>query len=151
LESLAVVLPPRRVELGRSGLADASLAIPSAPALIELVCGPSDSADRKTLVVGRVRDVSSGAPVQGAGVAFTRATWTVRGTVSGTAFRNTTDQVAAAVSDSTGMFRVCGLPPRVPLNARASAGRASGSVDVSLPNGTITYVEIGLTQRPMPR
>lgn len=103
------------------------LAVPSPGTLIRAICQVDDPSGR-SLLVGRIRDPDTGAPVAGASVI-----------VSWTDFEVTkkkgisrTPQVLQGGTDATGAYRVCGLPAEVNAVIYAALeGSSTSQVPVS--------------------
>jgi len=93
---------------GQSALAD--FALPSVAALLAGRCSVSGGAS--TLLVGRVRDVRSGRSIPAATVILSWKGWEAAG---GLHLANRSD---TTVADSSGVYRVCGIPPSTPLTLR---------------------------------
>lgn len=125
---------PRPVDLGAEGQVDVSFGLPSTPNLRAALCGggsheggSDESENAMGILVGLVRDASSGRAVAGARVRANWSGWDVRQDRSRAMVRVAESRSAAeTVSDPQGRYRLCGIPASVPITARAEhLGRTS--------------------------
>lgn len=84
------------------------LAVPSPATLMRAICQVDETKGR-SLLVGRIRDPDSGAPVAGASVVVS---WTDYEVTKKTGIGRT-PQILQGGTDATGAYRVCGLPAEV--------------------------------------
>ena len=119
----------RTVDVGAAPVDNLMLAIPGSGALHDRICGAAEAGDSSSVMVGFVRDASSGTPI---GSSTVVAIWH-RVVVDSRGVHNDRQEVPAKTAPS-GWFAVCGLPSDRPLQARAElGGRATGFIEVRLP------------------
>ncbi len=121
LDSLDLELPVVAVTVAGGRRTSVALTTPSPHTLYTRLCPDSRETD-VGVIVGRVRDVDSGAPFIGATVStdWAEYSYSARGT--------TRERVRAiATTDRAGLFRLCAVPTDVPVNvvaARDSSARS---------------------------
>lgn len=145
LDSLGMDLPPRVVEVPVGAALDADLAIPSARAIANGVCGARR--DTTGVVLGRVWDAERGGPVP-AGAVVVR--WAELRVDAARGMRRVVERVLAPVG-ADGRYAACGVPTDVPVlieatgdsvgpDAAPSAARRavarSGTVELTFAAGT---------------
>lgn len=128
VDSLGLNIPVRLLDVSGAS-ASLDLAVPSAATVAAGICPALAAGDSSGMVLGRVRDADSDAPLVGSTVAVL---WSEI-VIDGHGLRQRRRQVAATTSDD-GWYAICGLPTDAELTARAEhAGSASGFVAVRVP------------------
>jgi len=150
LDSLGFLSPPTVVSLRRGQQSSIRLAVPSLPAIISKRCdGGMESAQRRVLL-GIVRDAETQQPTPGALVSVS---WHPIPTNLQEIF-GVDDLRASAVTDSVGMYALCGIPLRRSIRVHAAAGtRMSDFVSVVFHDGgvEIDNAELYPLDRPVAR
>lgn len=119
----------RVVEVGATPVDHVALAIPGSLALHDRICGPSRASDSSGVMVGFVRDASTGTPL---GPSTVVVVWREL-TIDKAGIHSDRRQVPGKTAP-TGWFAICGLPSGAPLETRAELGaRASGFIEVNVP------------------
>ena len=135
LDSLGLRLPLRRLAVGTAGAA-LTLAVPSGARIARAIC-PDLGADSSGLVLGRVRDGTSGRRRAGGTVTLR---WGELVVDSGGLRQE--PRTLRATTDAEGRVAVCGVPGEVELTAWAEAGaETSGRVTLTVPGGGLCYRE----------
>jgi hypothetical protein len=117
-DSLGVVPPAQRVSLHADSEATADLALPPMERILDEACADVPTRFKGAVLVGYVRDASSGDPVVNARV---EASWTRhQGRGRGV---QTEDLEAIGTTDAAGFYRLCGIPTGTPVEVRAVYGR----------------------------
>lgn len=127
LDSMSLASAPQVVSVPFEEGKRILLAVPSPATLMRAICRVDDASGR-SLLVGRIRDPDTGAPVAGASVI-----------VSWTDFEVTKKKVIGRTprtlqggTDATGAYRVCGLPAEVDAVVHAALeGSSTSQVPVS--------------------
>jgi hypothetical protein len=133
LDSLDVSVSVWPLRISAGGVATVSLATPSMRTVHERLCGTRDSTT--AVVVGRVRDADSGAPVADVRVAATWSEYALAST--GLTSR---DKTSAATTDPAGTFQLCGVPNDIPATLIARRGvNATGIVVTVLQGATAAF------------
>jgi hypothetical protein len=142
LDSLDLQLPLMAMQVGPSQSAKATLVVPPAERLYSRLCAGARDADGG-VVIGRVRDVDDGTPVQGAVVA---TEWVEHSLVAGKA---SAEVMATAVrADSAGLFVLCNVPTQVPLLIRARVGTIMvGPARLSLDDRLLGRADLAVSRR----
>jgi len=128
LDSLDVSVPVWPVKVVAGGIATVSLSTPSMRTVHARLCATRDTTT--AVLVGRVRDAETGAPVGDVRVA---ATWTEL-VIGGGAFTRR-EKSSAASTDPAGTFRLCGVPNDVPSVLIARHGVNATGVVLNVLNG----------------
>jgi hypothetical protein len=127
LDSLGFGAAPVPVTVPDSGSVEVRLATPAASTLHARLC-PAPQPQSTGVVLGRVRDVDDNTPLPNAAVSVSWAEWNV-----GAGGLTRTERRAAAVTDATGAYIMCGVPADVPVVARAvAADHVTGLVEIDL-------------------
>jgi hypothetical protein len=117
-DSIGLSVPPREVQLASDGTTTADLALPSIKTLRHTLCRAAESDTTLGVMLGVVRR-GDGSTVSGANVVFG---WTDVGVDRSTLKTRMTRMTASTSTDSTGVYRACGLPAGVALFAQAQRG-----------------------------
>jgi hypothetical protein len=114
----------------RAGMVDTvALFVPSVTALLDAMCPASRAAGGQSILVGSVRDATSGTPVSPATVTLS---WTDISVEKNAVIQ--THHIVPAVSAADGSYAVCGIPGDAVVMLRAVAGhRASGAIALDVP------------------
>ena len=134
LDSLAIGVRPVSVTVTAGSVQEILLATPSTRTIARALCG-AQSNDSTGAIVGSVREASKGAPVKGARVVVN---WT--NLVLGPAGAVRVPRSVVAITDASGVYRLCGVPTSSAVAIRATAPSEMGVTDVSTGNG---LVELG--------
>ena len=119
----------RTVDVGAAPMDNLTLAIPGSGALHDRICGAAAPGDSSSVMVGFVRDATSGTPL---GRSIVVAAWH-HVVMDSRGVHNNREDVPAKTAPS-GWFAVCGLPSDRPVEARAVLGaRATGYIEIRLP------------------
>lgn len=106
LDSLEITVAPREVVVSEGAVAQAELALPPASKLRSAVCSGAALPAETGVLYGHVVDASTEAPLAGAVVT---AAWRQL-TVDKTLKPENVQRIATAATDSTGWYRLCGVP-----------------------------------------
>lgn len=118
-DSIGLSVPPGEVQLTSEGTTTANLVLPSVTTLRHRLCRAAESDTTLGVMLGAVRR-EDGGTVPGATVVFQ---WTELGAVDRkTLAARSTRMTASATSDSTGVYRACGLPTATMLLVQAQHG-----------------------------
>lgn len=129
LSEVGLSMIEERLDVGTMPVDHLRLAIPGGRAMHDKICGPSKASDSSGVMVGFVRDASSGVPL---GLSTVVVIWREL-TIDNTGIHNDRRQVPGKTSP-TGWFAMCGLPSGTPLETRAEHGsRATGFIQVDVP------------------
>jgi hypothetical protein len=143
LDSLGISIGSKPFTLGLDSVGLIVLAIPSANSLVRELCGLRPKDKLSGLLMGRITDPESGAPVPGSRVAARWTTYEVKG-------RKKLQVLPRAViseTDYTGFFRLCGIP--IDRAVRIQAARDSiSSPDLQIVIGGVPIVMADLAIRP---
>jgi hypothetical protein len=123
IDSSGVGVPPVEVSVPAEGGATAALGIPSTATLRRVFCPAALRDSTLGVMLGVVRR-TDGTPMAGARVVFSWADFDVD---LRSAVARTRQLTAAAVADSIGVYRACGLPVARTLLVQAQAGSAAQS------------------------
>jgi hypothetical protein len=116
------------------------LAIPSTSSLIRAIC-QVDSAEGRSILVGRVRDPETGAPTPGASVFVL---WTDFEVLKDKSLKRI-PQTMQGAADATGAYRVCGVPDEVDAVVYATLDSATTArVPVSSKASTVLIRDLAL-------
>ena len=138
LDSLGLRAPERRIMVG-AGQTELTLAIPSAATLTRASC-PNLDPDSSGLVLGRVRDGTSGWPLARGAVTLA---WSEL-VLDGAGLRQE-PRTRTATSGPDGRFALCGIPSDVVVTAWAEAGAdASGRIALTVPPGGLRYSDFAV-------
>ena len=150
LDSLGFLSPPTVVAFRRGQQSSIRLAVPSLPAIISKRCnGGMESAQRRVLL-GIVRDAETKQPAPGVLVSVS---WHPIPLNLQEIF-DVDDLRASAVTDSVGMYALCGVPLRRRIMVHAAAGtRMSDFVSVVFHDGgvVIDNADLYALDRPVAR
>jgi len=129
IESLGLIVGAKRVSLLSGVRASAAFAVPSAATIKRIACGTSASDPAGGVVVGRIRNAATRAPVDGAVVVLS---WLEVQFEKGKGLQ-TTQRTAQSRSDAEGTFAFCSLDES--LEAEISATfheQATAAIKISL-------------------
>lgn len=139
LDSLGIAISTQPVAFPLGRYAVVRLATPSSTALIGLFCPPEKRITGPGVLMGRVRDADSDAPATGARVALT---WMQIEVGSAIGLRRMS-RVRTAIVDSTGSYRICGLPDNLGGTLRASrAGQSTAGVAIRMQGQPIVLASL---------
>lgn len=125
LDSLQVALPPQRVTLAEGGSATVDFATPSGRTLRAASCPGINVQPGSGAVVGRVTSVETSQPIPGAVVAVSWPDLTLDPATK----RPKNEMKSGGVrADSTGLYRLCGVPTAVHLLIQVQRDDRVGSV-----------------------
>ena len=120
LDSLGIGVPIWPIDVTARGLPRLTLATPSAAMVHRTVCATKDTTT--ALVVGRVRDATTGQALGGARVAASWSDWIWKqGMVR-------QDRAVVAETDAQGGYRLCGAPNDITTALTATSGTHSSGV-----------------------
>lgn len=129
LSELGLSMIEQQVDIGATPIDHLRLAIPGQRALHDKICGPSKASDSSGVMLGFVRDASTGMPV---GLSTVVVVWREL-TIDNTGIHNDRRQVPDKTT-AAGWFALCGLPSGTALETRAEFGaRATGFIEVEVP------------------
>jgi len=142
LDSLGVEAPLKGISVDNHTPVETELAIPSVARLRNAICGKPEKGDSSTLVIGTVRDASSGAPAPGV---------TVRGEWTEYAFTpkgvNRRVPRILATTGENGWFAMCNVPIAGTLALIASKGADSTDLlEIEIPPEGLLRRELYLGQ-----
>jgi hypothetical protein len=142
LDSLGIAPPVADVRAPETGEASIVLATPSAATIRTLLC--PDVRDSSTgVVIGRVRDVDTRAPLPDAEVS---SVWLEL--VFGAGGIASEPQRQATRSTSAGVFALCGIPIDIPVFVRARSGdQTSGPIEVYAANRQVVFQHFAVSLR----
>jgi hypothetical protein len=121
LDSLGVGAAPMLVTVPDSGDVKVTLTTPSTSTILRAFCQGANQGPG--MVVGRVRDVDDRSLLPDAEVTASWSEWRLgKGGVEGTERR------IVSRTDSSGAFRLCGVPVDIPIAAHATAGEQTTGV-----------------------
>jgi hypothetical protein len=124
LDSLEITLAPREVAVAQGAVATIDLALPPAAKLRSAVCsGATLPADRGALY-GHVVDAATEAPLAGAVVTVV---WREISVDRKTLRADSDLRTTSVTADSTGWYRVCGVPTLTWLSLQLRQGERSGA------------------------
>lgn len=110
LDSLEIALPLREITLGPAEQARSDFATPSRGTLVMAACPGIALPKGRGAILGRVLDAESDRPL---GAATIAVRWADVGLDRATMRPRTIEHQAAAVTDSLGQYRLCGVPTDV--------------------------------------
>lgn len=132
LDSLEIFLPPRLVDVPEGTSVRVDFGIPSGATLRRAACPGVDLGAGTGGVVGRLVDADNDRPLVGALVAVT---WTDLAVDRETLRASATVRTGATRSDSTGVYRLCGVASGNPLAVQVQvAGRAGSAINIEVPD-----------------
>src|SRR3982750_297536 len=117
-DSIGLSVPPREVQLASDGTTSADLALPSIKTLRHTLGRAAESDTTLGVMLGVVRR-GDGSTVSGANVVFG---WTDVAVDRPALQTRMTRMTASTFTDSTGVYRACGLPAGVALFVQAQRG-----------------------------
>jgi hypothetical protein len=145
-----VLRPGVRVSLFRGQVTQTLLAVPPTPKLIAQLCPKMPLDSGLAVVAGRVTETGTG---QGVADVRVQVRWKSVEIVGGTA-KNDAPRINSdwdgleTVTDSTGQYRVCGVPPNRPIGAQAALARTSTSpLEFRLDAGELKEVNLMVPKR----
>lgn len=107
LDSLEITVAPREVAVSKGATAQVELALPSAAKLRSAVCSGATIAGDKGVLYGHVVDATTEAPLAGA---VLTAAWRELTVDRKTLKPENAQRIASVKTDSTGWYRICGVP-----------------------------------------
>lgn len=107
LDSISLAVAPAKLEVPLAPGKAVMLAVPSAATVMRSIC-QTDGGTHRSILVGRVSDPETGAPVPGAAVFVTWTDFAVDNKLL-----KRTPRTVQGGSDTNGVYRVCGLPAEV--------------------------------------
>jgi hypothetical protein len=107
LDSLEITVAPRDVAVTGGAVANVDLGLPSAPKLRSAVCSGATLPADKGVLYGHVVDATTEAPLAGAVVT---TVWRELTIDRKTLRPENAQRIASVKTDSTGWYRVCGVP-----------------------------------------
>jgi hypothetical protein len=132
LDTLGIALVTGSIRFGVDSVVMLDLAVPSAKRIISMFCStPADLARGPAALIGQVNDPDSDKPAVGSKVQLVYDGPTPLGT-------KTRPTVRETLVDSTGTYRICGLPEK--LDGKLQVFRndvSSGQVDVKVDSGQL--------------
>jgi hypothetical protein len=142
LDSLGFGAPPVAITVADTGVVSVRLATPSPATVRASLClGPQPNATG--VVLGRVRNVETKAPLPHATVTASWTEWSIGKTGMIRAERRVSGEATAS-----GAFAVCGVPNDVAVVVRATAaGHVTGLVDVDLSQRLFAVRDFGVSVR----
>jgi hypothetical protein len=144
LDTIGIAAPPRTVVLEKGMSAIVDLAVPSGRTIIDAFCQASPPGGDRTLIMGDVRDADEDKPLAGALVVVQWSAMTL-----GNSTISKLPQAASVFADSSGQFRICGVPAGVALRAQArKRPKSSGFIDLQLDQDGVVVQEFLVGDRP---
>jgi hypothetical protein len=145
LDTLGLDLPTNPIELPRDRYVDIILATPSGRALRRVFCEETDTVATPSLVMGRVKDADTDAPVAGARVSLVFDKINASQTVG----VHRVQLVRSATTRSDGTYVICGLANDTRGTLRADhAGMTTAEVEVALNNDVIALRSLSTGSPP---
>jgi hypothetical protein len=146
LDTLGMAAPARTVTLHRGVSEVVDLAVPSAATITAAFCPDSMRGGGRALLLGEVRDVDADRALPGAYVVVQWSSMEI-----GNASIRRLPRAMNARADSSGFFRLCGLPSGIVLRAEARLGqKASGWIDLTLEPRGVTMMQLLVGEKPPP-
>ncbi|HEX7980187.1 MAG TPA: carboxypeptidase-like regulatory domain-containing protein [Gemmatimonadaceae bacterium] len=146
-DSIGLAVPPREVEVTAAGGTSLALALPSVTTLRKTLCPAAQSDTTLGVMLGVVRH-TDGSTAGGANVVFV---WTDIAADRTKPAARTTRMTASVTTDSSGVYRACGLPSGVGLLVQAQSGtnEQSGVVEERIGAAGVLVRELvlGVTAR----
>jgi hypothetical protein len=137
LDSLGVFSRSVEVEIKPGESTDADLGIPASAGLAESVCSEAELETGNGALMGFVREVRSGSPVNGV---FVRVTWDVFLSVRSNA---RDEHWLGTYTDAHGRYTICGVPLGTRLSVRAEGnGVESEAVRIRANPDGITWIDL---------
>ncbi len=132
LDTTGFAVPAQTVDLTSVHSANVNLAVPSGATIRSTFCAKQAADTSIGLVAGYVKDARSEKPLDGIRVVFA---WSDFDVDRRTARATPHDRVAAAATDRSGTFRICGLPVLRTISMQAQVGdrNATGIVEIQVP------------------
>ena len=128
LDSLRLEPPIARIDIVEAGVVQLDLGTPSGRVLVERACGPVGS-DSLGVVYGTVRAADDETPRAGAAVEVEWPEW-----VLGNRAMRTERKQRRTVTDSLGVYRLCGVPSGSTLQARSwRQADSAGVIELKVP------------------
>jgi hypothetical protein len=136
LDSIGVMAPYDSIEVRAGATVSVALAVPSGRRLARAICGEdrakdkagrAGSADSVGMIVGHVRDASTGAPMPGTAVTLEWPTL-----VFGSGGPHTETRSLRATTTAEGWFAMCGLDANEYQLHAEHARQATGLIDVAI-------------------
>ncbi|MDP9201438.1 MAG: carboxypeptidase-like regulatory domain-containing protein [Gemmatimonadota bacterium] len=129
LDTLDITLLTRRFHIGPDSASVVVLAVPSAATIIHSACPVRPGAQGSSAVIGHVNDPETLQPVAGAEVSLA---WTEIEVSKEFGIRRTSHLVRDS-TDSSGAFKICGLPGSLSASLQARRGSAlTGEIPIEL-------------------
>ena len=142
LDALDLSLATVPVEVVNGQRSAVTLASPSVATVYRRLC-PGPRAPDTGIILGRVRDVDDHTPLAEATISTDWTEFTL------TAGRSASGRVrAAARTDPTGLYLLCGVPMRVPLDVAGElAGFTAGPTSLTMDSSLIRRVDFTISRR----
>jgi Carboxypeptidase regulatory-like domain len=139
LDTLGIALVTGSIRFGADSVVSLDLAVPSARRIISMFCAnPADLARGPAALIGQVNDPDSDKPAVGSKVQLVYDAPTPLGTKTRATVRET-------LVDSTGAYRICGLPEKLAGKLQVFRNDvSSGQVDVSVGSGQLALRSLGV-------
>ena len=132
LDSLEHMLPPKLIDLARGERARVQLAVPSGATLRAGACPGLAIASGAGAIVGRAEDADTNLPLVGAQLVVSWRHLTVDRVTLKSSME---ERTGAAVTDSSGQFRLCGVPTDTYVLLQLQhRGRAGSTLRMSVPD-----------------
>ncbi|MEO8337635.1 MAG: carboxypeptidase regulatory-like domain-containing protein, partial [bacterium] len=142
LDSLDLPVASRELTLAAGERARVDFAIPSGSTLRRAACPGVQLPPATGAVIGTITDADTGEPLIGASVVVSWNDITVdRMTLQATA----TGRTGSVRVDSTGIYRLCGVPTDIPLALQVQAGGRAGSVLGTLISDSVGFRRLDLS------
>jgi len=140
-DSIGLSVPSRDVKVAESGESTVALALPSVATLRRALCGPTVKDFALGVMLGAVRRTDGGT-VADATVVFQ---WTELEVDRKTLTPRSTRMTASATTDSSGVYRACGMPTQTMLLVQAQHGpEQSGIIEERIGEAGVLVRELML-------
>ena len=139
LDSLGVAAPTRAVDVGEGAVARADLYVPSMWSMVTRLCPAGMAREASGLVLGRVRDAETEEPVAAATVTLS---WTLLDL--GAEGLKPVEAHAETLTQTDGVYAVCGVPAGVAVTARvALGGRPAAEAETRVAEFSLVRRDLG--------
>ena len=148
LESLDITLATSPFVIGPDSAGVVNLAVPSVPTLVHRYCSGERSSTTPSAIAGRILDPDTDEPISGAKVSLV---WTEFFVSKTTGVVRTPHEVKTE-SNSSGFFKLCGLPADLEGTLLASRGDiTTPEIPVSMNGALLDFQSLALPARGEPR
>jgi hypothetical protein len=145
LDSLSLAIGTKETTVPLEEGKGLTFGVPSAPTLIRTAC-PDNSPDSSSVLMGTVFDVDTGKPVAGAKVTVSWTDYFFGKKMRGLEKKS---QKLEATTNSTGVYRVCGLPADAGAAVVATSGEAkTDEIGIRSVSPSVLLVPLGVTKTP---